>query len=141
MGRVVTMAYYALTTPDALSIKPNSGLEWFSIHEVPSLSLDHNEIYDFILFRLKKGLLRHPNVFELLPDEFTISDIMTIYEQAFNTKLDASNFQRQVKSSELLKPLNRLRKSDRQNGRPPQLYCLDRNRYRRNSKDPVRFNF
>lgn len=141
LGRVMTIAYYGLVAPATIDISGNSKLKWFAISAVPELSFDHSQIFTFILYRLKKGLLRHPNVFELLPEEFTIPEIIAIYEQAFETKLDRPNFSRDIKASELVKPLYKHRKHGRQNGRPPQLYTFDKKKYKRHLADHIKFNF
>lgn len=142
LGRVITFAYYGLVPFHLIeNIPPSSGLSWHLIDSIPKLSYDHNKILNKVLGRFKKGLLRHPTVFEMLSEEFTISDIISIYEQAFAQKVDASNFSKQVKNSETILPLNKFRLEKRNTGRPPQLYSFNKEKYQRHFKDKIKFNF
>ncbi len=141
MGRVISFAYYGLLPNDHRAELNNERLLWCALDAVPQLSYDHNTILKHAIHRFKKGLLRHPNVFELLPKEFTIPEVIAIFEQAFDQKLNASNFAKLLKKSNLLVPLNRHKKGIKDTGRPPMLYTFDRETYRRHPKDRIHFHF
>ena len=141
LGRVVSLTYYGLIPFEKLSNPVSSKLEWHLLDEIPQLCYDHNKIVEMIINRFRKGLLRHPRVFEFLPKEFTLSDIINIYKQAFDTVIDASNFGKQIIKSNLIKPLNKLRKDAHDFGRPAKLYEFNKSNDFNPSKNKVHFNF
>jgi 8-oxo-dGTP diphosphatase len=141
MGRVVTIAYYGLVEVSRLPSELPEGLNWHGIKDLPELSFDHNKIFKVAMNRFKKGLSRHPTVFELLPERFILADMMKIYEQAFGRKLDKPNFRRRVRKSELIKPAGTLKKEDGLMGRPPEYYSFDKSSYVAKPFDPIVFNF
>ena len=141
LGRVITFAYYGLIPYEQLQAALPAQLSWHIIDDVPKLIYDHDQILSTVLKRFKKGLLRHPTVFEILPKEFSISDVISIYEQAFAKKLDASNFGKQIKKSELVYSLEKYRENSTNTGRPPKLYSFDKMKYKGVQKDRILFNF
>lgn len=141
LGRVVSFSYYGLIPFEQLSQSLSSKLSWHKLNAIPTLCYDHNHILNQILIRFRKGLLRHPIVFEFLPKEFTIPDIIQIYEQAFAQKVDASNFGKQIKNSKLIHPLGKFRKDSHHYGRPAKLYQFNKAAYKKRKKDRIQFNF
>lgn len=140
LGRVITFAYYGLVPYEQIILPLSAQLSWHVMDAIPTLSYDHNYILSAVLKRFRKGLLRHPNVFELLPNEFIISEMISIYEQAFNTKLDAPNFRKQVKNSQLVRALGKSRENKGSMGRPAELYTFDKIKYL-GLKEKVQYNF
>ncbi|NNC82449.1 MAG: hypothetical protein HKN79_02650 [Flavobacteriales bacterium] len=132
MGRVVTVAYYGLVTYD--TIATDERLEWHDIYKAPPLSYDHDKILKVAIHRFKKGLLRHATVFEMLPKEFILKEVLDIYEVAFQEKLDAPNFRRQLMTSGLIKPVGELRAMKGQMGRRPQVYIFEKDKYSQKKK-------
>lgn len=141
LGRVISLSFYGLIPFNRIPSSLSDALSWHPINDIPELSYDHNKILSTAFWRFKKGLLRHPTVFELLPLEFTIAEVIAVFEQAFEQKLDASNFGRQVKSSDLVIALDKFRKNVKNTGRPSRLYSFNQEQYRRHSKDRIQFNF
>ena len=140
LGRVITITYYGLISEERLANDLSSNLSWHNIDEIPKLSYDHNTILKNIIRRFRKGLLRHPTAFELLPNEFIISDLIRIYEQAFGKTLDAPNFRKQVKRSKLIKALGKFEDTRNKMGKPSQLFSFDNDAYK-GYKNNVQFNF
>ena len=138
LGRVVCFTYYGLIPFNSIDKPLSSSLSWVPLDSIPILCYDHNQIMKTILNRFRKGLLRHPRVFEFLPDQFTITDIITIYEQAFSTKIDASNFGKQILKSNLVISNGSYRKDS---GRPAQLFEFNKSAYIKKPKDKMHFNF
>jgi len=138
LGRVACFSYYGLIPFQNIQKPLSSKLSWEPLNNIPNLCYDHNQIVEMILNRFRKGLLRHPRVFEFLPDQFTITDIITIYEQAFSTKIDASNFGKQILKSDLVMPTGAYRKDS---GRPAKLYEFNKSAYIKKPKDKMHFNF
>ncbi|MFT4756890.1 MAG: 8-oxo-dGTP diphosphatase [Vicingaceae bacterium] len=138
LGRVVCFAYYGLIPFENIDETLLKNLHWEPLNKIPKLCYDHDEIVKMILHRFRKGLLRHPRVFEFLPTKFTIMDVIKIYEQAFSTKIDASNFGKQVLKSNLVTPNGEYRKDA---GRPAKLYEFNKSAYIKEPKNKMSFNF
>ncbi|OQA20146.1 MAG: Bifunctional NMN adenylyltransferase/Nudix hydrolase [bacterium ADurb.Bin363] len=95
--RVITVAYFALVSADKLSIQASSDasdVKWFSTEELPPLAFDHQKIIDYAITRLKYKLEYTTAGFQLLPEEFTLSDLQKVYEIILNKKLDKRNFRK-----------------------------------------------
>ena len=140
-GRVITIAYYGLIPYADLKNNSLKKQRWIDLKDLPELTYDHGHIVKLAMNRFRKGLLRHPNVFKLLPEEFILSELIEIYEQAFDKELDKPNFRRQIKESNLIKETGKYRIAERQMGRPPQLYTFDRRGYAGKSHELIGFNF
>lgn len=115
--RDVTVAYFALVPADAG--RPQSGGYWHPADDLPPAALDHAEIAVYALRRLRYKLEYTAAGFELLPDEFTLSEIQHTYELILGEKLDKRNFRRRILEAGIIEPTEQLRSGD---GRPARLY-------------------
>jgi 8-oxo-dGTP diphosphatase len=141
LGRVVTFAYYGLIAEEALVSELPNDLSWCNLYEIPKLSYDHNEIMRLIHDRFKKGLTRHPTVFDILPKYFVLSDMHAIYEQAFAQKIDVPNFRKQVLNSGLVSKTEHKRTAHNHMGRPAQFYAFNEGRFQGSKEEKAKFNF
>jgi 8-oxo-dGTP diphosphatase len=123
-GRVVTIAYYALISPDRAQLAAGSDAAlaaWYPVAQLPKLAFDHQNILDVALNRLR-GKLEYTTVgFELLPKKFTLSDLQQMYEAILNKSLDKRNFRRKVQALGILRPLKEWQKTGR---KPARLYSF-----------------
>jgi 8-oxo-dGTP diphosphatase len=122
-GRVVSIAYYALIPADA-PVRTEGGSDagqarWFPVDELPELAFDHNEIVDYALRRVRYKLEYTAVGFELMPEEFTLSEIQHTYEIILGEALDKRNFRRRMLASGIIEPTH-LKKGGE--GRPARLY-------------------
>ncbi len=122
-GRIITVAYYALIPADA-PIRSEGGsdarqTDWFSIESLPALAFDHLEIIEYALRRLRYKLEYSAVGFELLPEEFSLSELQQIYEMILGETLDKRNFRRRILEAGVIEATDRLRSGD---GRPARLY-------------------
>jgi len=122
-GRVVTVAYYALIPADAPICNEGgsdaSQAGWFSIDSLPALAFDHLDIIEYALRRLRYKLEYSAVGFELLPEEFSLSELQRIYEMILGETLDKRNFRRRILEAGIIEPTERLRAGD---GRPARLH-------------------
>jgi 8-oxo-dGTP diphosphatase len=103
-ARVVSMGYYSLINIndyDSAMLK-QYGFERYSIDEMPDLIFDHDEIVEKSLKRLKRKAKTQPIGFELLPENFTITQLRNLYEAIYQRKLEPANFRRKFMSMGLL---------------------------------------
>jgi 8-oxo-dGTP diphosphatase len=122
-GRTVTVAYFALT-PACASIRSEGGSDarqarWYPIDELPRLAFDHSDIITYALRRLRYKLEYTAAGFELLPDEFTLSELQRTYEMILGESLDKRNFRRRILEAGIIEPTLHRRSGE---GRPAQLY-------------------
>ena len=122
-GRVVTVAYFALIAADK-PICSEGGTDatkasWFSINQLPALAFDHAEIVSNALRRLRYKLEYTAVGFELLPEEFTLTEIQSTYEIILGVKLDKRNFRRRILEANVIEGTSHMRTGE---GRPARLY-------------------
>lgn len=139
-GRIITFAFYGLLPFEQLGDTPGEGLSWYSVEDTPDLCADHGTILKNLKWRFRKGLLRHPIVFEVLPKLFTLLDVINVYEALFEQKVDKPNFRKKLLASALLKASGEYRDSAKTNGRPAELFSLSFSP-EKESRDKVQFNF
>lgn len=130
-GRVITIAYYALVNLQDHPVAPASDArraKWFPVDALPPLAFDHRVILDTALNRLRTKIKYHPIGFELLPEEFTLTQLQELYEAILGVRqgLNKRNFRARI-----LK-MGVLREVGIQEGvahRPARLYKFDKEVY------------
>jgi 8-oxo-dGTP diphosphatase len=138
--RVVSVAYYALVKLSEHEVRAASdaaNARWFPVTKTPELAFDHAVILETAVTRLKGKVRYQPIGFELLPPEFTLSDLQHLYEAVLGTALDKRNFRKKVLSLELLVLLKEMAREGRH--RPAQLFRFDAEKYQKLQKRG--FNF
>ncbi len=125
-GRVVTVAYFALVHDGLLAQAGDDAAEtgWFSVYDLPPLAFDHADIVHYALQRLRYKLEYTALGFELLPDEFTLTELQTAYETVLGETLDKRNFRRRILEAGVLAETPHFRAEGQ--GRPARLYCYRR---------------
>ena len=128
------MAYFALVSNDVTVRAGDDAAEaaWHSVYDLPDLAFDHDEILSYALQRLRYKLEYTAVGFELLPNEFTLTELQTAYEIVLGEKLDKRNFRRRILEAGILAETSKYREGEGQ-GRPAQLY-----RYKKNAVTEVK---
>jgi 8-oxo-dGTP diphosphatase len=101
-GRVISVTYYALINPKKFGVvagKMANDVKWFKIAKIPKLGFDHETIFKKALQRLKSKILYYPVGFELLDEEFTMTELHELYESVLGVQLDRRNFRRKILDS------------------------------------------
>jgi 8-oxo-dGTP diphosphatase len=138
--RVVSVAYYALVKLSdhrARAATDAAEAEWFPLSKVPKLAFDHHQILQTALDRLKAKVRYEPIGFELLPPEFTLTQLQHLYETILETPLDKRNFRKKVLGFGLLVSLKEKQLTGRH--RPAQLFRFNTDKYAKLKKRG--FNF
>jgi len=132
LGRVVTTAYYSLMKLeeynggqkyDGLSV------QWFPVANVPDMAFDHRDIVECCVRKMRESVREHPIGFELLPKQFTLTQLQTLYEVVLGIKLDKRNFRRKLRSLHMLVPTGNTQTDV--SHRPANLYRFDFDEYQR----------
>ena len=135
-GRVVSVAYYALVNLTQHPVKASSdarNVEWYSINEIPNLAFDHKEIFQTALARLRAKVRYQPIGFELLPEQFTLSQLQKLYETILGVaELNKRNFRTRIQKMGVLKEVG-IQKGVAH--RPAKLYSFDKAKYEQLAKE------
>jgi len=126
-GRVVTVAYLALAPNLPLPTASTDAVAaaWTSagplLHSPGQLAFDHDQILADTVEHSRAKLEHTTLAASFCPPEFTIGDLMHIYEAVWDQQLDLRNFYRKVSQTEgFIVPTGRKRAPD--TGRPATLY-------------------
>lgn len=105
-GHVVTILYVALVSAD-LALHPGTdaaAAQWFATDALPALAFDHEQLLAAALAHLRRNLGTSPVCFELLPKEFTLSELQALYEAILGEPVDRRNFRRKVIEDGVVRP-------------------------------------
>ncbi len=107
-ARVISVAYYALIDSVRFEdvISHDYDAQWFSLKSLPELIFDHRIMVEKALRRLRRRCKTQPVGFELLPEKFTLPQLMKLYEAIFQQKFDKRNFRKKILSNGILRKLD-----------------------------------
>lgn len=134
--RFISIGYYALVNFESVLPATDSisdACEWWDVHELPDLLMDHLDIFNQALLSLRKHLSYQPLGYNLLPAKFTMPELQKLYETILDEKLDRRNFQRKILSYGVLKKLKERRTNTAY--KAPFLYSFDLRKYHIALKD------
>ena len=137
--RCVSIAQFALIRIDDYDkeLTEKHGAHWFDLEELPELVLDHSQMVEDAMARLKRKARYQPIGFELLPEKFTIPQLQSLYEAIYQKKLDDRNFRKKLMTLGLLIKLNEKDKSSSRRG--AFLYKFDYGNYQKLVKSGYNF--
>lgn len=141
-GRVVSVAYWSLIKVNQqtseFSIADHKAT-WVSVNDIPNLILDHGKMVTMAVEHLREKARFHPIGFELLPEEFTLPQLLKVYEAIYSRDIDDRNFRKKLTNSELL---TRLPKKDKSNSKKGSfLYKFNSEIYNKLLKSGYNFEF
>jgi 8-oxo-dGTP diphosphatase len=122
--RVITVAYYALVPADRVKLRAQDAdsLGWFPVEALPTLALDHCEIVAMASQRLAAKLDYSTIAFQFMPEQFTLSELQTVYETILREALDKRNFRKWVLALERIEETGEERREG--SHRPAKLYRM-----------------
>ncbi|PCH76379.1 MAG: DNA mismatch repair protein MutT [Flavobacteriaceae bacterium] len=128
-NRVISVAHYALIRINELDIKnvEEYDARWYDFNDIPDLIFDHRQMVDDAIGRLRDEARREPICFNLLPEEFTIPQLQSIYECFYQKNLDSRNFRKKILSFDILTKTDRKDKSSSKKG--AYLYVYDKEKF------------
>ncbi len=114
----VRVTYYALIPVQANARAEGVG-RWYIVHALPDLPPRCREVLSYALRRLRYKLEYSAVGFQLLPEEFTLSELQHTYEIILGERLDKRNFRRRILQAEIIEETTHRRCGE---GRPARLY-------------------
>jgi ADP-ribose pyrophosphatase YjhB (NUDIX family) len=102
--RVISICYYALIKledyDEELGLSHDA--HWFPIKARPELIFDHEQMVDAALYRLRRRAGYQPIGFELLPEKFTMKQLLSLYKAIYDRDFDEGNFSKKMLSLGIL---------------------------------------
>jgi ADP-ribose pyrophosphatase YjhB (NUDIX family) len=129
VDRTISVAFYALINIENHNtdlIKDHEA-EWFSISKKPKLIFDHDDMVAHAIRRLRYRTSTKPVGFELLPEKFTMRQLLELYEAILDKELDKRNFISKINSLDILIKLNEKDMLSSRKG--SYLYKFDKEKY------------
>ena len=108
-GRVMTVLFNALINIEKYNkdLVREYGAHWWPLTDIPQLIFDHGEMAEtahrHLQAKASHGLLG----LDLLPKEFTITQLRQLYNCIFLKEFDPGNFRKKILSLNVLKRLNK----------------------------------
>jgi len=107
-ARVISTAYWALIKIKDIDkeLKKQNEANWQSLAHLPQLIFDHPEMVAMALEELRMQIRIKPAGFELLPEKFTLVQLLDLYEAIYQRKMDKRNFRKKILSMNILEKLD-----------------------------------
>ncbi|NEI74314.1 NUDIX hydrolase [Rhizobium lusitanum] len=121
----VSIAYFALL-PEGWLEDPEGPLLLRPATSPGQLPFDHNEIIAIALERLRNKGAYSTIPARLLPEVFTMTELLAIYQTVMGERLDQSAFRRKVRELDLLEEIEGEKRRTESARRPTTLYRLKR---------------
>lgn len=100
--RIITVAYFACVDSSVIAMQKIKAADdaddycWLNFKEIPKLAFDHNKILSDLYVRLQGRVTYSDLAFQFLPEEFTWTELQTVFEVILDRKLIAPNFRRKI---------------------------------------------
>lgn len=110
-GRVISVVFKALINIQNQNDKliREYGAHWWPVKELPGLIFDHHEMVQEALSQLRLMASNKLVGRDLLPNEFTLTQLRLLYNSIYMREFDPGNFRKKILS---MNALNRLNKKD-----------------------------
>jgi ADP-ribose pyrophosphatase YjhB (NUDIX family) len=140
--RVISMGYYALVEYSQI-VKPQPDFfteecSWCDLNKLPRLLFDHAEMIRGALKALRLQIIHEPVGLNLLPKDFTMSELQRLYETILDLRLDRANFRKKIMGLGIVR-----KTGERPSGKPhktPHLYSFDKRAYSKALKSGINFS-
>jgi len=138
----ISIGYYAMVKKDIEDIENeifNPNVAWVGINEIKGLNDKHKAILDYSLKELRKNICKSAIGFNLLPEKFTLLQVIHLYEEILGIEINKSNFRRKILQMDLVHDSNE--KEEAVSHRAAKLYRIDLEQQEMLSQRELNFNF
>lgn len=121
--RIIACSMIGLIDNNSFDLKKKKrGIDytWFDIDSIPKTVYDHALIIEDAINYLKSRIIKNEFLPIFFPSDFTIPELYSVYEQAYNKNLDRRNFRKKLINLDLIEDTGYKNKVT--NGRPAKLY-------------------
>ncbi|MDE5876838.1 MAG: NUDIX hydrolase [Muribaculaceae bacterium] len=132
--RVISIAYYALINFDEHDRRKvlSHNACWVEMTDMPELGFDHPAMIARTLEKLRFRFVNEPIGLKLLPRQFTLSQMQSLYEAVLGHPLDKRNFRKRVQEATCIEPTGEIDKLNSKRGAA--LYRFNAKTYERDKK-------
>nr|WP_315250368.1 NUDIX hydrolase [uncultured Flavobacterium sp.] len=105
----ISIAYYGLIKRDQNVLEREqtyADIKWVDINEIEGLSEKDRVILDYSLSQLRRNVCQSTIGFNLLPEKFTLLQVVHLYEKILGIEINKSNFRRKILQLGLVQDLN-----------------------------------
>ena len=124
-GWVVSVAYMALVPSTAFRLQTTErykSIDWQDARTLPDMAYDHKVIIETAVNRLKNKISYTNMIKDLMPIEFTLTQLQEMYELILEKPLDKRNFRKKILALGILTKLQKMKNDTPM--RPAQLYSF-----------------
>lgn len=124
-GWSVTTVYFALIPSEGIVLQAGQGatdIKWSVVKNgkvKEKLAFDHAQILEGCTERLKSKVLYTSLPVHLMSDEFTLTELQSVYEIIIDDTIDHKSFRRRILAAGILEETDRMRETGR---RPAMIY-------------------
>jgi 8-oxo-dGTP diphosphatase len=117
-ARVISVAYWALIKIKDIDHEQSrlNGAHWQSLKKIPPLIFDHKAMVEKALRELQLQIKIRPAGFELLPEKFTLVQMLDLYEAIYQRSIDKRNFRKKILTMGILEKLDEKEKETSKKG-------------------------
>lgn len=105
--RMIAIGYLALVDKNKLKILQKTpktlDARWTDIKDLPKLAFDHKKILKMAIKNLREKLTESNIAHSIMPKEFTLPELQSVYEVLLDKELDRRNFRRKFLNLGLIK--------------------------------------
>jgi len=107
-ARVISTAYWALIKIKDIdkNLSKINCAHWQSMNNLPDLIFDHKDMVTRALCELQTQIKIKPIGFELLPEKFTLVQLLDLYEAIYQRTIDKRNFRKKILMMNILEKLD-----------------------------------
>lgn len=138
----ISIGYYAMFRSE-LKDESNSVLsqntKWVSANEIQNLNEKHQIIVECSLNELRKNICKSVIGFNLLPEKFTLLQVVHLYEEILGIEINKSNFRRKILQMGIVSDLDE--KEEDVSHRAAKFYTLNLKNDKRLYQRELNFNF
>ncbi len=128
----ITATYFALVNHTETRLREDLEWQpsWHPVRDLPTLAFENERVLSYAQKRLRNKLEYSNVAYSLLPPEFTLTEMQSVYEAILGRAIDKRNFRRRVVGLGLIRETGEYRKQGAH--RPARLYSFT-------SREPVSF--
>lgn len=140
----ISIGYYALVKKEKIiseeyKTEINPDIMWIGINEIAGLSDKHKVIVDFSLQELRKSICNSAVGFNLLPEKFTLLQVIHLYQEILGIEVNKSNFRRKILQMGIVSDSNE--KEEDVSHRAAKFYSIKVKTHEMLSHQALNFNF
>ena len=121
-SRAVAIAYLGLVEPGVVATYTHTKAVWVPVADISKLAYDHYEMLGVARNRLASKLLYTTIARMLLPKQFTLSELQSVYEIVRGEEFDKRNFRKKILALDIVKDSGEVRSGAA--NRPATLYTF-----------------